>query len=247
MRYELYYWPEIQGRGEFVRLALEEAAADYLDVARMPARRGMGMPALLRFLESRRVERPPFAPPFLKAGRLVVGQTANILLFLGPRLGLAPLAEADRVWAHQLELTIADFVSEIHDTHHPVAVSLHYEQQKREAKRRASDFVQSRLCKFLDYFEGVLERNPRRGGWMVGGRISYVDLSIFQVMAGLRYAFPRAMSQVEAGYPRLHALHASVAARRNVAAYLASPRRLPFSEADIWRNYPELDAAARVR
>lgn len=247
MRYELYYWPEIQGRGEFVRLALEEAAADYLDVARMPAHRGMGMPALLRFLEGRRGERPPFAPPFLKAGRLVIGQTANILFFLGPRLGLAPRAEADRAWVHQLQLTIADFVSEIHDTHHPIAAGLYYEQQKREAKRRASDFLHTRLWKYLDYFEGVLERNPRRGGWMAGGRISYVDLSIFQVMAGLDYAFPRAMSSVEADYPRLHALHARVAARRNVAAYLASPRRLPFSEADIWRNYPELDALARVR
>jgi glutathione S-transferase len=240
MQYELYYWPEIQGRGEFVRLALEEGAADYLDIARMSARRGMGMPALLRFLNDQ-IERPPFAPPFLKAGRLVIGQTANILLFLGPRLGLAPRAEADRTWAHQLQLTIADFVSEIHDTHHPVAASLYYEEQKREAKRRAADFVRSRLHKFLDYFEHVLARNPRRGGWMVGGRISYVDLSMFQIVAGLRYAFPRAMSRIESDCARLYALHAQVALRPNVAAYLASPRRLPFGEADIWRHYPELD------
>ena len=93
MRYELYYWPSIQGRGEFVRLALEDAGAEYVDVARLPKRGGRGIPALMRFLESRSVEHPPFAPPFLKAGRLVIAQTANILLFLGPRLGLVPKNE----------------------------------------------------------------------------------------------------------------------------------------------------------
>ena len=244
MPYELYYWPEIQGRGEFVRLALEEAGADYVDVARMPARRGMGVPALMRFLESRTVERPPFAPPFLKAGDLVIGQTANILLFLGPRLGLAPRSEGDRLWVHQLQLTIADFVAEIHDTHHPIAGSLYYEDQKREAKRRTADFIGERLPKFLGYFERVLERNPRRGGWMAGGKLTCVDLSMFQVVAGLRYAFPRAMARAEAKHPGLVALHDRVAARPNVAAYLASDRRVPFSEADIWRHYPELDVPA---
>lgn len=241
MRYELYYWPEIQGRGEFVRLSLEEAAVDYIDVARMPACRGMGVPALLRLLEGRGIERPPFAPPFLKAGRFVIGQTANILLYLGPRLGLAPSAEADRLWVHQLQLTIADFVSEIHDTHHPVAANLYYSEQKREARRRASDLLHSRLPKFLDYFERVRERNRRRGGWMAGGRLTHVDLSIFQVVAGLRYAFPRAMTGFESEYTGLDMLCARVAARPNVAAYLVSPRRVPFSEADIWRHYPELD------
>jgi glutathione S-transferase len=247
VQYELYYWPDIQGRGEFVRLALEEAAASYLDVARMPARRGGGVPALERFLEGQAIERPPFAPPFLKAGKLVIGQTANILQYLGPRLGLAPRAEAGRLWAHQLQLTIADFVSEIHDAHHPIASSLYYEDQKREAKRRAADFVLTRLPKFLNYFERVLERNPRRGGWMVGGGLTCVDLSIFQIVAGLRYAFPRAMSRVEPDYPRLITLHDRVAARPNISAYLASPRRLAFSEADIWRHYPELDPDRRRR
>jgi glutathione S-transferase len=241
VRYELYYWPEIQGRGEFVRLSLEEAAVDYIDVARMPACRGMGVPALLRLLEAEGIERPPFAPPFLKAGRFVIGQTANILLYLGPRLGLAPSAEADRLWVHQLQLTIADFVSEIHDTHHPVAANLYYSEQKREARHRASDFLHSRLPKFLDYFERVRERNRRRGGWMAGGRLTHVDLSIFQVVAGLRYAFPRAMTGFESEYTGLDMLCARVAARPNVAAYLVSPRRVPFSEADIWRHYPELD------
>ncbi|HQR51972.1 MAG TPA: glutathione S-transferase family protein [Burkholderiales bacterium] len=239
MRYELYYWPDIQGRGEFVRLALEEAGVDYLDVARLPARRGFGTPALLRFLDGESGARPPFAPPFFKAGRQVIGQTANILHFLGPRLGLAPRSEVDRAWLHQLQLTVGDLVSETHDTHHPIAVGLYYEEQKAEARRRAADFLHARLGKFLDYFERVLARNPRRGGWTVGGKISYVDLSIFQVVAGLRYAFPRAMSK--GAHPRLDGLHARVAERPNISAYLASARRVSFSEADIWRHYPELD------
>jgi glutathione S-transferase len=241
VRYELYYWPDIQGRGEFVRLALEEAGADYVDVARMPARRGMGVPALMRFLEDSAVEYPPFASPFLRAGSQVIGQTANILLFLGPRLGLAPRAEGQRLWTHQLQLTIADLVTEIHDTHHPIAMSLYYEDQKPEAKRRATDFTADRLPKYLSYFERVLERNPRRGGYMVGGRLSYVDLSIFQVVAGLRYAFPNAMTRTESTCPGLAALHDRVAGRPRIAAYLASDRRIPFNEGDVFRRYPELD------
>jgi glutathione S-transferase len=241
MRYELYYWPSIQGRGEFVRLSLEEAGADYVDVARLPARVGMGMPALTRFLDDAETRHPPFAAPFLKAGNLVIGQTANILLHLGPRLALAPRAETGRMWAHQLQLTIADLVTEAHDVHHPIAGNLYYEDQKPEARRRASDFTRHRLPKFLDYFEGVLERNPCRGGYMVGGRLSYVDLSIFQLIAGLRYAFPRAMARLGPGISRLAQLHDRVSARPRVAAYLSSGRRVAFSEEDIFRHYPELD------
>ncbi len=239
MRYELYYWPGIQGRGEFVRLALEEGGADYVDVARMSGR-GLGVPALMRFLESPRVPRPPFAPPYLKAGRQVIGQTANILFFLGPRLGLAPRAEGDRLWTHQLQLTIADFVQEAHDTHHPLASGLYYEDQKPAAKRRAVDFLRHRVPKYLGHFERVLARN-RPGRWMVGARPSYVDLSLFQIVAGMRYAFPRAMARRERRYPRVIALHDRVAARPRVAAYLASPRRIPFNESGIFRRYPELD------
>ena len=132
MRYELYYWPSIQGRGEFVRLALEDAGADYVDLARRPK----GMAAMMRFMESNTVERPPFAPPFLKAGKLVIAQTANILFYLGPRLDLAPKSEPSRLCAHQLQLTIADWVAEAHDTHHPISGGLYYEDQKAEAKRR---------------------------------------------------------------------------------------------------------------
>jgi glutathione S-transferase len=238
MRYKLYYWPEIQGRGEFVRLALEDAGADYLDVARLPKR---GMPALMRFLESRSVERPPFAPPFLKAGKLVIAQTANVLLYLGPRLDLVPKDRISRLWAHQLQLTIADWVAEVHDTHHPISGGLYYEEQKREAKRRAADFRAERLPKYIDYFERVLKRNAKRTGHLVGKAVSYVDLSMFQMIAGLRYAFPRAMTRLEPKYPRLVALHDRVSARPRIAAYLASPRRLPFNQQDIFRHYPELD------
>jgi glutathione S-transferase len=242
VRYELYYWSEIQGRGEFIRLALEEGGADYVDVARMPAKGSGGVPALMRFLQDRKLKHPPFAPPFLKAGRLVIGQTPNILLFLGPRLALVPRAEADRLWAHQLQLTIADFLNEAHDTHHPIAASLYYEDQKREARRRSGIFIAERIPKFLGYFERVLERNPRRGGWALGGRLTYVDLSLFQIVAGLRYAFPRSMKRRERMYPRLVELHARVAARPNIAAYLSSPRRIPFNELGIFRHYAELDA-----
>jgi glutathione S-transferase len=235
MRYELYYWPGIQGRGEFVRLVLEDAGAHYVDVARLPR----GMAAMSRFLESRAVKRPPFAPPFLKAGKLVIGQTANILLFLGPRLGLAPKDEASRLWAHQLQLTIADWIAEVHDTHHPIAGSLYYEDQKREAKRRAENFRNERLPKFMNYFEQALKRNGSR--YLVGKTVSYVDLSIFQMIEGLRYAFPRAMAQRERKYPRLVALRDRVAARPRLAVYLAFERRLPFNQQGIFRNYPELD------
>jgi glutathione S-transferase len=236
MRYELYYWPSIQGRGEFVRLALEDAGADYVDVARLPG--GKGMQALTRLLDDGACQ--PFAPPFLKAGRQVIGQTANILLYLGPRLGLAPKSEAGRLWVHQLQLTIADWLVEVHDVHHPIAGSLYYEDQKREAKRRAADFTAQRLPKYLDYFEHVSARN--RSGWLLGRSVSYVDLSLFQMIAGLRYAFPRAMARLERRHPRLVALHDRISARPRVAAYLASRRRIPFNQQGIFRHYPELDA-----
>ena len=242
MRYELYYWPSIQGRGEFVRLALEEAGADYVDVARGTAEAGAGMPALLRLLDGEAVEKPPFAPPFLKAGKRIIGQTANILLFLGARHRLAPAGESGRLWTHQLQLTIADLVAEVHDTHHPIAGGLYYEDQRREARRRAADFVTSRAPKFLDYFERVLARNTAGDRHLVGARPSYADLSLFQVVAGLRYAFPRAMERTEKKYPRVVALHDRVAARPRIRAYLSSDRRIAFNEQGIFRHYKELDA-----
>jgi len=242
MRYELYYWPTIQGRGEFIRLALAEAGAEYVDVARGSKRDGAGVPAMLQLLDGKTIERPPFAPPFLRAGKLIIGQTANILLFLGDRLGLAPRTEAGRLWAHQLQLTISDLVSEVHETHHPIAGSLYYEDQRVEARRRAADFLTTRAPKFLGYFERVLERNPAGDAHLVGARLSYPDLSLFQVVAGLRYAFPRAIARLERAVPRVVALHHKVADRPRIAAYLASPRRLALREKGIFRHFEELDA-----
>jgi glutathione S-transferase len=241
MIYELYYWPGIQGRGEFVRLALEEAAAPYVDVALEPEEKGGGVPALERFLQDEHLEHPPFAPPFLKAGRQLIGQTANILLYLGDRLDLAPRGAADKRWTHQLQLTITDFVVEIHDTHHPLGGDLYYEEQAAEAKRRAKGFRQSRLPKFLGYFERVLRCNGARGRWMVGARMSYVDLSMAQVIAGLHYAFPAATRRAMRNCPGLRALHEAVFARPRIRRYVASGRRIGFNNDDIFRRYPELD------
>jgi glutathione S-transferase len=240
MRYELHYWPTIQGRGEFIRLALEESGQDYVDVARKPDRSG-GVPAMMTFLDGTRVKRPPFAPPFLRSGKLIIGQTANILLYLGIHHGLAPRNEVGQLWAHQLQLTIADFVVEIHDTHHPISARLYFEDQRGEAKRRAADFLQYRAPKFLGYFEGVLEQGG--GGYLLGRKLTYPDLSLFQVVAGLRYAFPKVMARLEKKLPRCAALHERVAARERIAAYLASERRIAFNEQGIFRHYPELDAA----
>ena len=232
MRYELYYWPQIQGRGEFVRLALEEARADYADVARQ---RGMG--AMMKMMEASGT--PPFAPPFLKAGKFMIGQTANILLYLGPRHGLAPKAEAGRLWLHQLQLTITDLVLEIHDTHHPLGPSLYYEDQRGPAKKRTAEFWQARVPKYLGYFERVLESSG--GSWVAGRRVTYVDLSLFQIVAGLRYAFPKRMKAFERSIPGLIDLRDRVAARPNIKAYLESERRIAFNEEGIFRRYGELD------
>jgi len=240
MRYELFYWPTIPGRGEFVRLALEEAGADYIDVARLEGR-GLGVPAMQALMAAGRGDFAPFAPPFLRAGRLVVAQTANILAYLGPRLGLAPAAEAGRLWAHQLQLTIMDMVTEAHDTHHPIAGALYYHEQKPQALLRAAHFRGTRIPKFLDYFEGILAHKTSGRAWMAGNALTYVDLSMYQLLAGLNYAFPNTMARRARQHPRLIALCARVAARPNTAAYLASRRRLPFNEHGIFRRYPELD------
>ena len=242
MVYELYYWPSIQGRGEFVRLALEEADASYIDVARKPGS-GAGEARIMRWLTGRSVMRPPFAPPFLKAGRLVIGQTANILMFLGGRHGLAPQAEAGRLWTNGLQLTVTDFVAEVHDTHHPIASSLYYEDQKKEARRCTAEFLKHRLPKFLGYFENVMARNSRSDRYLVGASLSYVDLSLFQVIAGLTYAFPRAMAKAAPRHRRLFSLHERVQERPRIAAYLASARRIPFNQHGIFRHYAELDGA----
>jgi glutathione S-transferase len=235
MRYQLFYWPEIQGRGEFVRLALEDARASYDDVARKPG----GMGRIMAMMNGGRDERPPFAPPFLKAGKLVIAQVANILFYLGPRLKLGPRDEAGRLWLHQLQLTVTDFVKEIHDTHHPVGSGLYYEDQKPEAKRYTDNFLDERTPKYLGYFETVLKKGG--GPYLLGRKATYIDLSIFQLIEGLRYAFPQAMKGIERKVPRLVAVRDKVAVRPGIKAYLASPRRIAFNEMGIFRHYPELD------
>jgi glutathione S-transferase len=250
--FELYYWPSIPGRGEFVRLALEYGGAQYstrystrygvryVDVARKPG----GTAKMVKLMGDKAASRPPFAPPFLKAGKQVIAQTANILLYLGPKLGLAPKDEAGRLWVHQVQLTIADFMNEVHDTHHPVGVTLYYEQQKREAKRRALDFRTHRMPKYLGYFEHILERN---GGRVAGRATTYADLSLFQVVAGLRYAFPLAMKSLERSLPRMIELHDRIAELPQLSGYLGSKRRIAFNKDGIFRNYPELDGGVRRR
>jgi glutathione S-transferase len=234
--YELYYWPGIQGRGEFVRLALEDAGARYVDVAREPGR----MKALMARLRGEGCRLPPFAPPFLVDGDLCIAQTSNILVYLAPRLKLVPKDEASRLGALQIQLTIADLVAEAHDTHHPIAGSLYYEDQRREAAKRASAFVRERIPKLLGWLERVLDASG--GPYLLGERFSYADLSAFQVVEGLSYAFPNAMARLAPKIPRLRALRDRVAARPRIAAYLASDRRVPFNEDGIFRHYPELDA-----
>jgi glutathione S-transferase len=233
MRYELYYWPSIQGRGEYVRLALEEAGADYTDVARG----AHGVAAMMKMTEAKNT--PPFAPPFLKAGQFVIGQTANILFYLGSRHALAPKAEAGRLWLHQLQLTVTDFVTEVHDTHHPLGPSLYYEDQKAAAKKRTDEFWNQRVPKYLGYFEQLLKDNG--GGYVTGRRLTYIDLSMFQLVEGLRYAFPKRMKAFERKIPGLVDLHDRVAARPNIAAYLSSDRRIAFNEDGIFRRYKALD------
>jgi glutathione S-transferase len=239
--YELHYWPTIQGRGEFVRLALEYAGIAYIDVARGPIDAGGGEEALLDSLQTADKHRPQFAPPYLKTVDTAIGQTANILLFLGNRHALAPIDEAGWLWAHQLQLTIADFVAEAHDTHHPLGVTLYYDDQKAEAKRRTKAFREQRVPKFFKYFEHVLEKNPDGTHWMVGDETSYVDLSLFQVIEGMRFAFPRFMKRIEPAYPRLIALRNRVVQLERLEAYLSSPRRIAFNEDGLFRHYEELD------
>jgi glutathione S-transferase len=243
--YELFYWPGIQGRGEFVRLALEEAAAPYVDVARAPG----GMAAMMKLLRGDGARLAPFAPPFLRSGKVVIAQTANILAYLGEHLSLVARDEPSRVAALQIQLTIADLVGEAHDTHHPIDVGLYYEEQKRPAALRAAAFVRNRIPKYLGWLERTLERSG--ASWLLG-RFCYADLSAFQVVEGLNYAFPNAMARLAGKIPRMLRLRDRVAARPRIAAYLASERRVPFGEDDVFRHYAALDppkttAAQKVR
>jgi glutathione S-transferase len=234
MRYKLYYWSGIQGRGEFVRLALEDAGASYDDVARE-----QGDQVMMPFLHGKHPGALPFAPPFLLAGKQVMAQAANILAYLGPRHDLVPASEPAQRYAMQLQQTVTDIVAEVHDTHHPISGDLYYEQQRSEARKRSSAFCEARIPKFLGYFEQVLDRGDGRHA--IGRRHSYVDLSLFQLMSGLDYAFPNAMKAIRRRTTKLRGLQDRVAGRPNIAAYLASERRIAFNEDGIFRHYPELD------
>jgi glutathione S-transferase len=237
MSYDLYYWTGIQGRGEFVRLALEDAGAAYRDIARTE-----GDHTIEALGDDPKTVTPAFAPPFLVDGDVVVGQTSAILFYLGPKLGLAPDGERLRLWCHQIQLTIADAVVEAHDTHHPVGAGRYYEEQKAESKRRSAEFRAERMPKFLAWFETILARNPAGPAQLVGADVSYADLSLFQLLEGLRYAFPNRMKRLAGDYPLTMALAERIRARPNIAAYLKSPRRLAFNEYGIFRHYPELDS-----
>jgi len=237
---ELYYWPGVPGRGEVVRLLLEDGGVPYVDVARD---RKDGLLSMLRILEGETEGPLPFAPPFVKVGGSVVSQTANALAFLASRYRLLPDRQA--VEAQQIQLTLADFVDEIHDTHHPIAGSLYYEDQKPAARRRARLFVKERLPKYLGWLEKILIRNTKsHGEWLVGSACTYVDLSVFQIIDGLRYAFPNAMKAVEPTIPHVTALCDRVAKRPRIAAYLKSKRRQAFNQMGVFRCYPELDSPA---
>ena len=241
MTYELFYHNRIQGRGEFVRLALEDSGAEYVDIGRGEEAKGQGSPAIMAILNGEGVERPPFAPPFLRHGELMIGQTSNVLHYLGSRIGLAPDDEHVRLFLLQLQLTVMDFVRDIHDTHHPISNTLYYEEQKDAALLAAQKFLEFRLPKYLGYFEKVIARNAQGGRYLAGNAVTYADLSMFQLVEGLRYAFPDNMAKTEANYPRLIALRDEVAQRPKLRAYLNSPRRIAFNENGIFRRYRELD------
>ena len=238
--YELFYWPFIQGRGEFVRLLLEQAGADYIDVARLPEDEGGGVDVIHEVL-AEDGSTPAFAPPILQHDDLRIAQTANICDYLARREGLVPDDEPAQVYARQLQMTVEDFVGEIHDTHHPISVGLYYDDQKEPARERAAAFRDERLPKFLGYFERVLEANEEGDG-AIGAGVSYVDLSLFQVLAGLEYAFPTAMERIADDYPELMALAGRVADLPAIADYRGSERRIELNEHGIFRHYPELDA-----
>jgi len=235
MAYKLWYWPSIQGRGEFVRLALEAAEIAYEDCART-----VGEEGLLADLNDR-TGRTPFAPPYLELDGLVIAQVANILMYLGERHSIAPSTMADRLWLNQLQLTIADLVAEVHNVHHPVAMMDYYDDQKPEAARAAKQFREERLPKFLGHFEDAAQANP--GDWLIDHRWSYADTSLFQIVEGLRYMFPRRMKTLEPEYPNLIRIHDQVAELPGIKAYLKSDRRIAFNTDGIFRAYPELDAA----
>lgn len=245
MTIHLYYWPTIQGRGEFIRLALEATGTAYLDIVRQTEEAGGGTENMLQFLNQISATRPAFAPPVLvdnsEGEEIIVSQTANILLHLGPKLGLAPEDDRNALWLHQIQLTLMDFLVEIHDNHHPIAKELVYEDQIQESKSRAGYFVKTRLPKFLTYLEKVYGNSGSQSAFLLDSTLSYVDLSTFQIMDGLNFAFPKAMAAQSGDYPHLLELHNTVKNLPELSSYFSSDRRIPFNNFGIFRHYPELD------
>ena len=242
MSYEFYYWPHIQGRGEVVRLSLEEAGAPYVDVAREKNTENERRNVITDILQDKSLKWPPFAPPFLIDGETIIAQAANILHYLGPKISLVPETPSGCIFAHQIQLTVTDFLMEVHDTHHPISNALYYEDQIEESKRRSEGFIKNRIPKHMAYYENILHKNPTHSGWLIGSYLTYPDLSVFQIVAGLRYAFPKALSRIETNYPNVMALHDSVKDRPNISSYLVSDRRIPFNTNGVFRYYPELDS-----
>ena len=235
MSYDLWYWPGIQGRGEFVRLVLEGAGIAYRDRARED-----GAEALVRDLAAREGFKP-FAPPYIVDGAFATAQVAHILAWLTDRHALGSGDLATDLQLIQLQLTVTDLVAEVHDVHHPVGADKYYHEQKNEALRAAASFCNARLPKYLGHFEGAL--GVTEGPFVLGAKWSPIDTSLFQLVEGLTYAFPQRMAALKPDYPRLHAVRDAVARIDRIAAYLASDRRIAFNEDGIFRHYPELDAA----
>ena len=234
--YDLWYWPSIQGRGEFVRLALEAKGIPYRDRARAD-----GADALLADLSGHSGIKP-FAPPYLVASDgFVIGQVAHILAWLADRHDLGAGELATDLQLIMLQLTITDIVAEVHNVHHPVAGSLYYADQKDAAHEAAKHFRQERMPKYFGYFEDALGQNG--GPFVLGAKWSHVDTSLFQLVEGLRYMLPQSMAVLEPKYPKLVACRDAIAQMPAIVAYLASERRIPFNQDGIFRHYPELDAA----
>jgi glutathione S-transferase len=229
---ELWYWPNIPGRGEFVRLFMEAGEIEYEDVAREK-----GVEALVEDMASREGIRP-FAPPYIVDDDLCIGQTAHILAYLSDKHGLGA-GELDLdLQMIQLQLDISDMVEEVHSTHHPIAGSLYYQDQMEAAYENARAFREERIPKYLDHFEAALE--GQGGPFVLGDQWNHVDTSLFQLMEGLDYAFPKRMRELD--YPRLELCRQAVTEIDGIEAYLASDRRMEFNQDGIFRHYPELDS-----
>jgi glutathione S-transferase len=241
MSYDLWYWPGIQGRGEFVRVFMEAAGISYRDRARQADAQ-----ALVEDMEAREDGEgfAPYAPPYLVArdgeNEFTIAHVAHILTWLTENHDLGSGDLQTDLHLIQLQLTITDVVAEAHDTHHPLGGSLYYEDQKQAAATRAKGFREERIPKYFDHFETALAVNP--GPFCRADRFGHVDTSLFQLVEGLRYAFPRRMAQIESDYPRIFACRDAVAELPGIAAYRQSERRIPFNEDGIFRHYPELDA-----